>query len=82
MGQNPLSIRPIAHAIWDPLRPKLTRWCLTRKHYGYISGGILLVCAQTKIYTLVQSFLGQQRSFAGWLHLQPKFQPGLSWFKT
>jgi photosystem I P700 chlorophyll a apoprotein A2 len=19
--------------------------------------------------------------FAGWLHLQPKFQPGLSWFK-
>jgi photosystem I P700 chlorophyll a apoprotein A2 len=20
--------------------------------------------------------------FAGWLHLQPKFQPGLSWFKN
>jgi photosystem I P700 chlorophyll a apoprotein A2 len=52
------------------------------RHLGYISGGILLVCAQTKIYTLVQFLALGATAFAGWLHLQPKFQPGLSWFKN
>merc|ERR1712078_685040 len=58
--QNPLKVKPIAHAIWDP-------------HFGepalkaFTKGGL--------------SYPGNI-AYAGWLHLQPKFRPSLSWFKN
>ncbi|KAL5697075.1 hypothetical protein ACHQM5_031080 [Ranunculus cassubicifolius] len=48
--QDPLHVRPIAHAIWDP-------------HFGQPA---------------VEAFTRG----AGWLHLQPKWKPSVSWFKN
>ena len=49
----------------------------------FITGGTQLVCEQIVIilcfiFLLILSTL----LFAGWLHLQPKFKPSLSWFKN
>ena len=50
----------------------------------FTTGGIQLVCEQ--IVTLYQVhwilLLSCALLFAGWLHLQPKFRPSLSWFKN
>ncbi|KAK8278888.1 hypothetical protein V6Z11_D09G072600 [Gossypium hirsutum] len=51
--QDPLHVRPIAHAIWDP-------------HFGQ---------------SMVEAFT-RGGTLAGWLHLQPKWKPSVSWFKN
>jgi photosystem I P700 chlorophyll a apoprotein A2 len=91
--QDPLNVKPIAHAIWDPHFGSATADAFTqagasgpvdicysgvyhafytiglRTNYELHGGAMfLLLCA---------AFL----LFGGWLHLQPKFRPSLSWFK-
>ncbi|MBE9159627.1 photosystem I core protein PsaB [Nodosilinea sp. LEGE 06152] len=92
--KDPLNIRPIAHAIWDPHfgQPAVDafsqagsstpvniafsgvyHWWYTigmRTNNDLYSGAVFLLI-------LSAIFL-----FAGWLHLQPKFRPSLSWFKN
>jgi photosystem I P700 chlorophyll a apoprotein A2 len=90
---NPLKIKPIAHAIWDPHFGEsalkafskvnsypaniafsgVYQWWYTigfRTNQELYQGSIGLL--------LLSSVL----LFAGWLHLQPKFRPSLSWFKN
>ncbi len=92
--KDPLHIRPIAHAIWDPHFGKPAIEAFTQGgasnpvniaysgvyHWWYTIG----MRTNTELYTgsvglllLAAVFL-----FAGWLHLQPKFRPSLSWFKS
>ncbi|KAL4184127.1 hypothetical protein AMTRI_Chr11g101820 [Amborella trichopoda] len=70
---------PIAHAIWDP-------------HFGqpaveaFTRGGALgpVNIAYSDLYTgaLFLLFLSAISLIAGWLHLQPKWKPSVSWFKN
>ncbi|WP_017300141.1 photosystem I core protein PsaB [Nodosilinea nodulosa] len=92
--KDPLNVKPIAHAIWDPHfgQPAVDafsqagsstpvnvafsgvyHWWYTigmRTNSDLYSGAVFLLI-------LSAIFL-----FAGWLHLQPKFRPSLSWFKN
>jgi photosystem I P700 chlorophyll a apoprotein A2 len=92
--KDPLNVKPIAHAIWDPHfgQPAVDafsqagsstpvnvafsgvyHWWYTigmRTNNDLYSGAVFLLI-------LSAIFL-----FAGWLHLQPKFRPSLSWFKN
>lgn len=92
--KDPLNIRPIAHAIWDPQFGKPAVDAFTQAgatnpvdvcysgvyHWWYTIGmrtnGDLY---QGSIFLLI---LASVMLFAGWLHLQPKFRPSLSWFKN
>jgi photosystem I P700 chlorophyll a apoprotein A2 len=90
---NPLKTRPIAHSIWDPhfgdsalkafskgntypvniTFAGLYQWWYTigfrtNQELYTASIGVLLLASVLLI--------------AGWLHLQPKFRPSLSWFKN
>jgi photosystem I P700 chlorophyll a apoprotein A2 len=90
---NPLKVRPIAHSIWDPHFGEsalkafskgntypvnitfagLYQWWYTigfrtNQELYKASIGVLLLASVLLI--------------AGWLHLQPKFRPSLSWFKN
>mmetsp|Transcript_13663 Transcript_13663/g.28849 ORF Transcript_13663/g.28849 Transcript_13663/m.28849 type:complete len:731 (+) Transcript_13663:1191-3383(+) len=90
---NPLKTRPIAHSIWDPHFGEsalkafskgntypvnitfagLYQWWYTigfrtNQELYKASIGVLLLSSVLLI--------------AGWLHLQPKFRPSLSWFKN
>ena len=90
---NPLKVKPIAHSIWDPhfgesalkafskgntypvniAYSGVYQWWYTigfRTNQELYAGSIGLL--------LLSSVL----LFAGWLHLQPKFRPSLSWFKN
>lgn len=93
-SQDPLHVRPIAHAIWDPHFGQGAIDAFTQAgasspvnvaysgvyHWWYTIGmrtnGDLY---QGSIFLLILSALFL---FAGWLHLQPKFRPSLSWFKN
>ena len=90
---NPLKVKPIAHSIWDPhfgeaaikafskgntypVNISLSgvyQWWYTiglRTNQELYQGAVgLLILASVLL-------------FAGWLHLQPKFRPSLSWFKN
>ena len=92
---DPLHIRPIAHAIWDPHFGQPAVEAFTRG--GSTSGPVNIATSgvyqwwytigcisnqdlyQGAVFLLILSgvFL-----FAGWLHLQPKFQPAFWWFKN
>jgi photosystem I P700 chlorophyll a apoprotein A2 len=92
--KDPLNVRPIAHAIWDPHFGQAAVDAFTQAgasgpvniafsgvyHWWYTIGmrtvGDLY---QGAVFLLVLSAL---LLFAGWLHLQPKFRPSLSWFKN
>ena len=92
--QDPLNIRPIAHAIWDPHFGQPAVDAFTQAgasgpvniaysgvyHWWYTIGmrtnGDLYMGA---VFLLI---LASVLLFAGWLHLQPKFRPSLSWFKS
>ena len=91
---NPLKTKPIAHSIWDPhfgesalkafskasgtypvniAYSGVYQWWYTigfRTNQELYAGSVGLL--------LLSSVL----LFAGWLHLQPKFRPSLSWFKN
>ena len=90
---NPLKVKPIAHSIWDPHFGQsalkafskgnnypvniafsgVYQWWYTiglrtnQELYQGAIGLLLLSCVLL---------------FSGWLHLQPKFRPSLSWFKN
>jgi photosystem I P700 chlorophyll a apoprotein A2 len=91
--KDPLNVRPIAHAIWDPHFGQGAIDAFTQAgasnpvniaysgvyHWFYTIGMTTNAdLYQGAVFLLILSsvFL-----FAGWLHLQPKFRPSLSWFK-
>jgi len=92
---NPLKVKPIAHAIWDPHFGQPAIKAFSAKagvsypvniaysgvyHWWYTIGmrtNVDLYVGSIFLLVLASIFL-----FAGWLHLQPKFRPGLSWFKN
>ncbi|MGK7949768.1 MAG: photosystem I core protein PsaB [Xenococcaceae cyanobacterium] len=92
--KDPLNTRPIAHAIWDPHFGKGAIDAFTQAgasnpvniaysgvyHWFYtigmrtnneLHGGAMFLLILSAVFL-----------FAGWLHLQPKFRPSLSWFKN
>ncbi|WP_404783835.1 photosystem I core protein PsaB [Altericista sp. CCNU0014] len=92
--KDPLHVRPIAHAIWDPQFGKAAVDAFTQGgangpvniaysgvyHWWYTIGmRSNAELYQGAIFLLV---LASVMLFAGWLHLQPKFRPSLSWFKN
>jgi photosystem I P700 chlorophyll a apoprotein A2 len=92
--QDPLHVRPIAHVIWDPHFGQPAVEVYTR---GGANGPVNIATSgvyqwwytigirtdqdlyQGSVFLLFFAILFL---FAGWLHLQPKFQPYLSWFKN
>jgi len=91
---DPLHVRPIAHAIWDPHFGQSAVEAFTK---GGSKGPINVATSglyqwfytigctsnqdlyQGAIFLL---FISGLLLFAGWLHLQSKFKPTLSWFKN
>jgi photosystem I P700 chlorophyll a apoprotein A2 len=92
--KDPINVRPIAHAIWDPQFGKPAIDAFTQGgvaypaniaysgvyHWWYTIGMRTnndLYQGSVFLLLLAAVFL-----FAGWLHLQPKFRPSLTWFKS
>ena len=89
---NPLKVKPIAHAIWDPHFGEPALKAFTRGgvnypvniaysgvyHWWYTIG----MRTNNDLYfgSIGLLCLASVLLFAGWLHLQPKFKPSLSWF--
>jgi photosystem I P700 chlorophyll a apoprotein A2 len=92
--KDPLNVRPIAHAIWDPQFGKAAVDAFTQGgangpvniaysgvyHWWYTIG----MTSNAELYqgAIFLLILASVMLFAGWLHLQPKFRPSLSWFKN
>ncbi|MCP9931535.1 photosystem I core protein PsaB [Cyanobium sp. AMD-g] len=91
---DPLHVRPIAHAIWDPHFGQGAIDAFTQAgasspvniaysglyHWWYTIGMTTnMELYQGSIFMLI---LSAWALFAGWLHLQPKFLPSLAWFKN
>ncbi|KAI5440665.1 hypothetical protein KIW84_010227 [Lathyrus oleraceus] len=92
--QDSLHVRPIAHAIWDPHfgQPAIEAFTLGSVlgpvniayagvyQWWYIIG----LCTNEDLYTraIFLLFLSFISLLAGWLHLQPKWKPSISWFKN
>ncbi|MEA5450297.1 photosystem I core protein PsaB [Leptolyngbya sp. CCNP1308] len=92
--KDPLNVKPIAHAIWDPHfgQPAVDAFSQAGSstpvnvafsgvyHWWYTIG----MRTNTDLYTgaVFLLILSAVFLFAGWLHLQPKFRPSLSWFKN
>merc|ERR1711966_578999 len=90
---NPLKTRPIAHSIWDPHFGELALKAFSKGneypvniafsgvyHWWYTIGfrtNQELYAGSVGLLLFSCALL-----FAGWLHLQPKFRPSLSWFKN
>ena len=91
---NPLKVKPIAHAIWDPHFGEPALKAFTRGGASYpvnISYSGLYnwwytigIRTNNELYlgSIGLLFLSAILLFAGWLHLQPKFKPALAWFKN
>ncbi|MBF2098178.1 MAG: photosystem I core protein PsaB [Gloeomargaritaceae cyanobacterium C42_A2020_066] len=92
--KDPLNVRPIAHAIWDPQFGKAAVDAFTQ---GGAAGPVNIsysglyqwwytigMRSNEELYTgsIFLLVLAAVLLFAGWLHLQPKFRPSLSWFKN
>ncbi|KAL3646612.1 hypothetical protein CASFOL_009579 [Castilleja foliolosa] len=92
--QDPLHVRPIAHAIWDPHFGQPAVEAFTR---GGAPGPVNIAYSgvyqwwytiglrtNEDLYTgaLFLLFLSAISLIAGWLHLQPKWKPSVSWFKN
>jgi len=92
--KDPLNIRPLAHAIWDPQFGKPAVEAFTQGgvdypanisysgiyHWWYTIGMRTNGdLYQGSVFLLILSAV---LLFAGWLHLQPKFRPSLAWFKN
>ncbi|MDB9493619.1 photosystem I core protein PsaB [Spirulina major CS-329] len=91
--KDPLNVRPIAHAIWDPQfgsgaidaftqagASNPVNICYSGVYHWFYTIGMTTNqdLYQGSIFLLILSAL---MLFAGWLHLQPKFRPSLQWFK-
>ncbi|MER3432444.1 MAG: photosystem I core protein PsaB [Leptolyngbya sp. ERB_1_1] len=92
--KDPLNVRPIAHAIWDPQFGKPAVEAFSQGganypvdisysglyHWWYTIGMRTNGdLYQGSVFLLILSAV---LLFAGWLHLQPKFRPSLAWFKN
>ena len=92
--RDPLHVRPIAHAIWDPHFGQPAIEAYTR---GGASGPVNIAYSgvyqwwytiglrnNQDLYTGAIFLLAISALFllASWLHLQPKWKPSLSWFKN
>ena len=91
---DPLKNKPIAHAIWDPHFGQTALKAFTKAqmsyptniaysglyHWWYTIG----MRTNNDLYNgaLFLLVLSAVLLFAGWLHLQPQFKPGISWFKN
>ena len=92
--QDPLHVRPIAHAIWDPHFGQPAVEAFTRGGaFGPVNiaySGVyqwwytIGLRTNEDLYTgaLFLLFLSAISLIAGWLHLQPKWKPSVSWFKN
>ncbi|MFN9207188.1 MAG: photosystem I core protein PsaB, partial [Pseudanabaena sp.] len=92
--KNPLTTRPIAHAIWDPHFGKAAVEAFTQTdaagpvnvaysgvyHWWYTIG--MRTNAELFTGAIWMLVFAAVLLFAGWLHLQPSFRPSLSWFKN
>jgi photosystem I P700 chlorophyll a apoprotein A2 len=92
--QDPLNVKPIAHAIWDPQFGKDALDAFTQGgasypvdiaysgvyHWWYTIG--MRTNADLYNGSIGLLIFSAVLLFAGWLHLQPKFRPSLSWFKN
>jgi photosystem I P700 chlorophyll a apoprotein A2 len=92
--KDPLNVRPIAHAIWDPQFGKGAIDAFTQAgasspvdiaysgvyHWWYTQG--MRTNADLYQGSIFLMILAAVALFAGWLHLQPKFRPSLAWFKN
>ena len=91
---NPLKVKPIAHGIWDPHFSETALKAFTHTGQNFPANVALsgvyywwyTIGMRTKedlylaaIGLLLFSLVLLQ---AGWLHLQPKFKPNISWFKN
>jgi photosystem I P700 chlorophyll a apoprotein A2 len=91
---DPLHVRPIAHAIWDPHFGQGAIAAFTQAgasspvniaysglyHWWYTIG--MRTNAELYQGSIFMLILSAWALFAGWLHLQPKFLPSLAWFKN
>lgn len=92
--KDPINVRPIAHAIWDPQFGSPAVDAFTQAgavnpvniaysgvyHWWYTIGMRTNGdLYQGAIFLLLVAALFL---FAGWLHLQPNFRPSLAWFKS
>ncbi|GMI67491.1 hypothetical protein like ATCG00340 [Hibiscus trionum] len=92
--QDPLHVRPIAHAIWDPHFGQPAVEAFTR---GGAPGPVNIAYSgvyqwwytiglrtNEDLYTgaVFLLFLSALSLIAGWLHLQPKWKPSVLWFKN
>jgi photosystem I P700 chlorophyll a apoprotein A2 len=91
---DPLHVRPIAHAIWDPHFGQGAITAFTQAgatspvniaysglyHWWYTIG--MKTNAELYQGSIFMMILSAWALFAGWLHLQPKFRPSLAWFKN
>ncbi|CAF2380920.1 BnaC05g32140D [Brassica napus] len=92
--QDPLHVRPIAHAIWDPHFGQPAVEAFTRGGalgpvniaYSGVYQWWYTIGLRTNedLYTgaLFLLFLSALSLIGGWLHLQPKWKPRVSWFKN
>ncbi|KAL5065688.1 hypothetical protein RYX36_027425 [Vicia faba] len=92
--QDPLHVRPIAHAIWDPHFGQPAVEAFTRRSalgpvnisYSGVYQWWYTIGLRTNedLYTgaIFLLFLSFISLLAGWLHLQPKWKPSVSWFKN
>ncbi len=91
--EKPLKIKPIAHSIWDPHFGESALKAFSKKNaypvdlsfsglynwwytIGFRNNNELYA---SSVWLMILSCI---LLFAGWLHLQPKFRPSLSWFKN
>jgi photosystem I P700 chlorophyll a apoprotein A2 len=90
---NPLKTKPIAHAIWDPHFGESALKAFSKGNtypvniaYSGVYQWWYTIGFRTnqELYTgsIGLLLLSCVLLFAGWLHLQPKFRPSLSWFKN
>jgi photosystem I P700 chlorophyll a apoprotein A2 len=91
---DPLNVKPIAHAIWDPQFGKGAVDAFTQAgasypvdiaysgvyHWWYTIG--MRTNADLYSGSIGLLLFSAVLLFAGWLHLQPKFRPSLAWFKN
>lgn len=91
---DPLHVRPVAHAIWDPHFGQPAIEAFTRSQisepvniaYSGVYQWWYTIGMRTNVDLFNGSIflllLASLALFAGWLHLQPKYSPSVSWFKN
>jgi photosystem I P700 chlorophyll a apoprotein A2 len=90
---NPLKVKPIAHAIWDPHFGDSALKAFSKGNSYPVNiaySGVYQWWYTIGFRTNQELYIGSigllllscTLLLAGWLHLQPKFRPSLGWFKN